>query len=85
MSFLNIGSALGAVESIVNTLAGGSSSSASSASSGGSLGSFTSPMQSVFSQFGQGAGQSVLSELIDNGGDDAAAAGGLADAAASLA
>jgi hypothetical protein len=41
-------------------------------------------MQSVFSQFGQGTGMSVLNELIDNGGDDAAAAGGLGSAAASL-
>jgi len=42
-------------------------------------------MQSVFAQFGQGTGMSVLNELIDDGGDDAAAAGALGSAAASLA
>jgi hypothetical protein len=85
MSFLGIGTAIGAVESLVSALGGGSSSASSSSASSGSLGTFTSPMQSVFAQFGQGTGQSVLSELIDNGDDDAAAAGGLAGAAASLA
>jgi len=84
MSFLGIGNAIGVVEGLVSALGGGSSSSSSSAS-GGSLGSFTSPMQSVFAQFGQGTGMSVLNELIDNGGDDAAAAGGLGAAAQALA
>jgi hypothetical protein len=83
MSFLGIGGAIGAVESIVSALGGGSTSSSSA--SGGSVGTFTSPMQSVFAQFGQGTGMSVLNELIDDVGDDAAAAGGLGSAATSLA
>jgi hypothetical protein len=84
MSFLGIGSALGAVEGLVSSLTGGSNASQASASSG-SVGTFTSPMQSVFAQFGQGTGMSVLGELIDDVGDDAAAAGGLGSAAAALA
>ncbi len=85
MSFLSIGNAIGAVESLVSSLGGGSNSSSSSSASSGSVGTFTSPMQSVFAQFGQGTGMSVLNELIDNGGDDAAAAGGLSSAAQALA
>jgi len=84
MGFLSsIGGALGAVSGLLGSLTGGSASSGSAAS-GGSLGSFTSPMQSVFSQFGQGTGMNVLNELIDDGGDDAAAASGLSDLAGSL-
>jgi len=83
MSFLGIGNALGAIEGLVSALGRGSNATSSSASSG-AVGTFTSPMQAVFSQFGQGTGMSVLNELIDNGGDDAAAAGGLGSAAAAL-
>ncbi|MGB8265066.1 MAG: hypothetical protein WCE44_01960 [Candidatus Velthaea sp.] len=86
MGFLSsIGSALGAVEGLVGALTGGSSSRGASSAASGSGGSFTSPIQSVFSQFGQnGMGMSVLNELIDDGGDDTTAASSLSGLAGSL-